>query len=161
MHTDYTMLMSLMLDGEATQADERRLREHLRTCAACAGVWQRWQAVDRRLAAAPLMTPAHQLHRQDHGRIEAQKSKRRRTRWLGSGLLASWLAVSLIGLVVVGVLVYWGSQNPQQASGAFFAVLKGVALRLGSCSVSCGSWGASVRRRWPRGSVFWPRSHVC
>ncbi len=32
----------------------------------------------------------------------------------------------MLGLAVIGVLAYWGSQNPGQASGVFFAALKGV-----------------------------------
>jgi len=126
MHADYTMLMSVVLDGEATPDEMQRLREHLRACAACAGVWERWQAVDRRLDAAPLVSPALTFTENVMARIEAQSLKRRRARWLGSGLFMTWLAGSLLGLAVIGALVYWGSQYPGQASGAFFAALKGV-----------------------------------
>ncbi len=126
MHADYTMLMSVALDDEATPEEMRRLREHLRGCAACAGVWERWQAVDRRLDAAPLVTPALSFTDNVMARIEAQSRKRQRTRWLGSGLFAAWLAGSLLGLAVISALVYWGSQNPGLISGFFFAGLKGI-----------------------------------
>ena len=131
MHTDYTLLMSLMLDGEATPADEQRMREHLRTCGACAGVWERWQALDRRMVAAPHVEPAIDLTDKIMAGIEAQANKRHRARWLGSGFLASWLTVSLIGLAVLGWVIFWSLQNPQQASGLLFAILKGVNV---------GSW---------------------
>ena len=126
MHADYTMLMSVVLDSEATADEMQRLREHLRACAACASVWERWQAADRRLGAAPRVAPAPTFTESVMARIAAQSLRQRRARWLGSGLLGAWLVGSLSGLAVIGALVYWGSQYQGQASGAFFAALKGV-----------------------------------
>ena len=125
MHADYSLLMSVALDDEATPDELLRLREHMRVCSACADVWERWQAVDRRLDAAPFVTPALTFTANVMARIEAQ-SRKRRARWLGSGLFAAWLVGSLLGLAVIGALVYWGSQNPGQVSEVFFAALKGV-----------------------------------
>lgn len=127
MHTDYTTLMSLALDGEATSTEMQRLREHLRTCAACTRVWERWQVVDRQLDAAPFVAPAFNLVDSVMARIEAHEIKRRRTRSFGAALLLSWLVVTVLVLGLCGTLVYWGTHNPQQASGAFFFLLKGVS----------------------------------
>jgi anti-sigma factor RsiW len=126
MHSDYTMLMSVALDNEATPDELQRLRDHVRTCAACAGIWERWQAVDRRLDAAPLVMPAPSFTGAVMARIEARSLQRRRTRRLGSGLVALWLVASLLGLAILGGVLYWGVQNPSQVSGVFFAALKGV-----------------------------------
>jgi len=120
------MLMSVALDNEATPDELQRLREHLRTCNACADVWERWQAVDRRLDAAPLAVPEFAFTDRVMARIEAQSAKRRQPRWLSSGVLAICLIGTLLGLAVIGALAYWGSQNPGQASGVLFAALKAV-----------------------------------
>jgi predicted anti-sigma-YlaC factor YlaD len=126
MHSDYTMLMSVALDGEATPDELERLREHVRTCAGCAGIWERWQVVDRRFDAAPPMTPAFNFADAVIARIEARSLKRQRTRRYAAGLVALALAVSLLGLVTIAGLLYWGAQNPSQVSGVFFAALRGV-----------------------------------
>ena len=88
MHSDYTMLMSVALDDEATPDELQRLREHVRTCAACAGIWERWQVVDRRFDAAPLMTPAPNFADAVMARIEARSLQRRQTRRYATGLVA-------------------------------------------------------------------------
>ena len=126
MHSDYTMLMSVALDDEATPDELQRLREHVHTCAACAGIWERWQIVDRRFDAAPLVTPAPNFADAVMARIEARSLQRRQTQRLASRLVVLWLAVSLLGLVTLGGLLYWGAQNPTQVSGVFFAALRGV-----------------------------------
>jgi anti-sigma factor RsiW len=126
MHSDYTMLMSVALDDEATPDELQRLREHVRTCAACAGIWERWQVVDRRFDAAPLMTAAPNFADAVMARIEARSLKRRQTRRYATGLVALLLAVLLLGLATIGGLLYWGAQNSAQVSGVFFAALRGV-----------------------------------
>ena len=126
MHSDYTLLMSVALDDEATPDELHRLREHVRTCAACAGIWERWQVVDRRFDAAPLVTPAPSFADTVMARIEAQSLQRQQTRRLGSSLLVLWLTVTLLGLAILGGVLYWGAQNPDQVSGVFFAALRGV-----------------------------------
>jgi predicted anti-sigma-YlaC factor YlaD len=126
MHSDYTMLMSVALDDEATPDELQRLREHVRTCAACAGIWERWQVVDRRFDAAPLMTPAPNFADAVVARIEARSLQRRQTRRYAAGLVVLSLAVSLLGLAILAGLLYWGAENPAQVSGVFFAALRGV-----------------------------------
>ena len=127
MHAEYTMLMSVALDNEATPTEQQRLRDHLRTCAACAEVWERWQAVDRRLEAAPLMIPSPSFADTVMARIEAQALKPQRARWLDTRLVMVLLAAGLLlALVLTGVLFYWGAQNPAQVSNIFFTALRGV-----------------------------------
>jgi predicted anti-sigma-YlaC factor YlaD len=126
MHSDYTMLMSAALDDEATPDELQRLREHVRTCATCAGIWERWQVVDRRFDAAPFMTPAPTFTETVMARIEARSAQRRQTRQLGSRLLVFCLAALLLGLTILAGALYLGAQNPGQVSNAFFAALRGV-----------------------------------
>jgi anti-sigma factor RsiW len=114
------------LDDEATPDELQRLREHVRTCAACAGIWERWQVVDRRFDAAPLVTAAPNFADAVMARIEARSLKRRQTRRYATGLVALLLAVLLLGLATIGGLLYWGAQNSAQVSGVFFAALRGV-----------------------------------
>jgi anti-sigma factor RsiW len=125
MHAEYTMLMSVALDDEATPAEQQRLRDHLRTCAACAGVWERWQAVDRRLEAAPLMIPSPSFADTVMARIEAQALKPQRAHWLNARLVAILLAAGLVlALALTGLLLYWGAQNPAEVSNVFFTALR-------------------------------------
>lgn len=128
MHSDYTLLMSMALDDEATPDEVQRLREHVRTCAACAGIWERWQVVDRRFDAAPLVTPPATFTDAVMARIETRSVERRRTYRFGSGLALTWLAASFLSLALLGLLLYWGAQNPGQVSGIFFAILKGLGM---------------------------------
>jgi len=124
MHSDYTILMSVALDDEATPDELRRLREHMRTCAACAGIWERWQVVDRRFDAAPVMAPTPDFADAVMARIAAHSLQRRQTRRFASGLVALALAVLLLGLATLGGLLHLGAQNPAQVSGVFFAALR-------------------------------------
>lgn len=57
MHEHFTKLMSLVLDGEATLEERAQLDMHLRTCLACADVWDAWQKADRLLRQASIMVP--------------------------------------------------------------------------------------------------------
>jgi predicted anti-sigma-YlaC factor YlaD len=124
MHADYTLLMSLVLDDEATPTEEGRLREHLRACGACAGVWTRWQAMDYRLAAVPFVAPPANLVDTVMAQVEARELRRRRARWLGSGLLVSWLAVALISLGIIATLVVLGTRHPGEAKMVFSGALQ-------------------------------------
>lgn len=124
MHADYTLLMSLVLDGEATHAEEGRMREHLRACGACAGTWARWQAMDRRLAAAPFVAPSVDLVDRVMAQVEARELRRRRVRWMGSGLLVGWLGVALVGLAVIAALIILGTRHPNEARSVFSAALQ-------------------------------------
>jgi anti-sigma factor RsiW len=145
MHAEYTLLMSLALDGEVSAAETHRLREHVRTCSDCAAIWERWQAMDRRLTAAPLVAPPVDLVDKVAARLEARELRRRRARWIGSGLMASWLAVVLLGLAAIAVLVIWGTRHPAEASTVLVGSLRlvdGVSWLLISLAAHIGNLGA-------------------
>ncbi len=101
MHDDYTLLMSLVLDREAMPVDVQRLEAHLRICRSCSETWQQWQILDHRLAASPMEAPPIGLAERVVARLDHVELRRRRTRWLGRGLLAG-----LFGLV--GAVGLWG-----------------------------------------------------
>lgn len=116
MHTEFTRLMSLALDNEASQTDLRRLHAHLETCPVCATTWAQWRVVDGRLAAAPLVVPAKSLAPLVSQRLAERALRRRRTRWVGAGLLLVWLSVFALVFVAISVLVGWVMGHPQQVA---------------------------------------------
>ncbi len=126
MHKEYTMLMSAELDGEATPAEAQRLREHVRACAACAAVWQQWQAADRRLGAGGQIAPPVDFTERVLQRLDAAELRRRRIRWLGSGLVLGWLSLMAIAAVLVILVLPWFLGNAPQ-----IAQLKTVAVQMG------------------------------
>jgi predicted anti-sigma-YlaC factor YlaD len=136
MHSEYTLLMSLALDDEAAAADLARLHAHLATCAECRRIWARWQEMDRRLQAEPLLVAPTGLARQVAARLDERELQRRRMRWLGSGLALGWLALSFLGVLAAAGLFAWLSANLQQvgilastaaqALTAFNGLLRGV-----------------------------------
>ena len=118
MHKDITLLMSLVLDGEATAEEEGALREHLHTCTGCASTWQRWQELDRRFEGAPMAMAPAGLAAAVLARVETAQvvSERRHSfaLWLG---LASAAVLVLAGLVAL-VVVNWPLELPGAASAA-------------------------------------------
>jgi anti-sigma factor RsiW len=103
-HAEYTMLMSLVLDGEACADEEVRLREHLRTCEDCRQTWQRWRELDRRLMAAPVIAVPVDFSALVLARIDSRVAEERRRQWFIAGLAAAWVGavvIALLGLVVV------------------------------------------------------------
>ncbi len=128
MHTEFTRLMSLALDQEASSEEARRLRTHLQVCPACAATWAGWQTIDRRLAAAPQVAPPVSLVALVTQRIAAHELRRRRTRWVGSGLLLTWLLAFTLGLAIVVGIASWVAGYPEQIA----TVLSGIAHFLSS-----------------------------
>lgn len=136
MHSEYTLLMSLALDDEAAAADLTRLHAHLATCVECRRVWARWQEMDRRLQAEPLLVAPAGLAQQVAARLEERELQRRRVRWLGSGLALGWLALTVLGLLAAAGLFAWLTANLQQVGAlastaaqvltAFNGLLRGV-----------------------------------
>jgi len=55
---DQERLLSGLLDGELSEAEERRVRAHLQQCARCREVLDQLKVVQRGLAAVPLPTEA-------------------------------------------------------------------------------------------------------
>lgn len=126
---DYTILMSLVLDGEATADENAQLRAHVRSCAACAATWQRWQALDRRFALAPAVVAP-----QDFAVRLAASLERRQAEIAERRLLRS--AVFLMVAVMIA------------ATGIIYAILQGwhVALIAGDGPVMAlwtSAWSAA------------------
>ena len=61
MHQRFTTLMSLQLDGVASQSEQLELGRHLAECPECAAIWEQWQGLDRLLSAAPSAIPSSSL----------------------------------------------------------------------------------------------------
>ncbi len=120
MHGEYTLLMSLALDDEADADDLARLAAHLAACADCREVWARWQEMDRRLRAEPLVAAPVGLARRVAVRLG--EHEQRRARWLSSGLALGWLALVLLGLLAaVGMFVWLVIHLHQTGALASFA----------------------------------------
>jgi anti-sigma factor RsiW len=109
-HGEFTMLMSLVLDGEATGDEGARLREHLRSCDVCALTWQRWQELDRRFALAPVLPAPVNLAASVAIRLNARQAEQVTRRWLMLGLALAWSAVVVIVVLSLGMANGWDLQ---------------------------------------------------
>jgi anti-sigma factor RsiW len=118
MHEDYTLLMSLVLDHEATTDEEDLLYEHLEGCPDCARTWSQWRSNDELFRHEPPLIPPDTLLAGVMGAIERSVRKPANPWWYASGLLLLWsvLAASLVTAVLVCAL--WGVEHPQQISSA-------------------------------------------
>jgi anti-sigma factor RsiW len=128
MHNDYTLLMSLVLDKEASAEEEAELRAHLRTCDECGVTWQRWQEIDRRFVASPLMPAPVGLVDLIITRVEQAQVVRTRRRhfvlWFGLAWVAAFVLTGGLALLVLN----W----PSKASAAAGAAVSGL--------LSVGQW---------------------
>jgi len=130
-HAEYTMLMSLVLDGEAAEDEEVRLRQHLRSCEECRGTWQRWRELDRRLVMAPLIPAPVDFAALVLAQLDTRVAAEQRRRWLMAGLALASVSAMLIILLAVAVANGWAVQlAPEQ--GPLSAAWAGL--------VSTGSW---------------------
>ncbi len=94
--------MSLKLDGQLPDAEERRFEAHLRECRTCAEEWCLWQEIGGLFAGAPAAQPPQDLAARVVLRIQRQP----RPAALGGSLLAMGLGLAVLGVVlVVPVLV--------------------------------------------------------
>lgn len=116
MHTEFTRLMSLVLDHEATPDEVARLQAHLALCPACCAVWVEWNALDRRLADAPMMAPSRNLVPAVMARLAERQAPQRRRWWLAPGLLLVWAAAAAALFLAVALLIWWGWQHPLEAA---------------------------------------------
>ncbi len=148
MHSEYTELMSLALDHEADAAQMAALHAHLKGCAGCAATWARWQAVDARFRAAPMLDAPPQFAE----RVLARLATRRRgwswRGWFGAGLFVTWLAI--VGVILLALLagVWWGITHPLEASLALSAgtrLLSSVLWPVRSAGVILTSTGLSLQ----------------
>ena len=127
MHTEYTLLMSLALDGEASAAEESRLRQHLAVCVQCAATWAQWRRWDEHLRAAPLLSPAPGFAQRVQQRLTIQKRLTRAQHriWPGwAGVAAALIGFGALSLLLAGgvVVALWKTSNPLLASVLLSAV---------------------------------------
>jgi len=114
-HTQYTELMSLILDGEAAPGHQEMLRKHLSECPDCAGVWQAWQAFDVSFREEPMLAPSPDLALRVATRIEERSRWRTWTRWLGASLVIAWMGIAALASLFAVTPVWWGVAHPLQA----------------------------------------------
>ena len=111
-HSEYTLWMSLALDGMLTPTQERRLQSHLAECARCRALWERFALLDDRLRAEPAVMPAPGFTARVEARLRAQR--RRRYGVLGGVLmLLSALSLwSLSAMALLGLAGWWLAHRP-------------------------------------------------
>jgi predicted anti-sigma-YlaC factor YlaD len=146
-HTQYTEMMSLILDGEAAPGQQEVLCKHLLGCPECAAVWEAWQALDVSFSEEPMLTPSPDLALRVAARIEEQSRWRTWTRWLGASLLIAWLGIAAFASLVAVTAVVWGLTHPLQASTVLSAgahVLSAILWPVRSVEVVFASAGLSL-----------------
>jgi anti-sigma factor RsiW len=109
-HSEMTLLMSLVLDDEATEAEARTLREHVARCDACARTWQRWQELDRRFTLAPVVPAPVDFSALVAARLDQRLEEQRRRRWLIAGLALSWVAAVFVAVLAISLVNGWPLQ---------------------------------------------------
>ena len=146
-HTQYTTLMSLILDGEAAFGQQEALRKHLMECPDCAAVWAAWQMLDTEFKEQPMMAPPPGLALQVAARIEERSRWRTWTRWLGASLLIAWLGIAVLALLFAVTVTLWGLTHPMQAGTVLSAgahVLSGIFWPVRSMEMVFASAGLSL-----------------
>lgn len=133
-HAEYTMLMSLALDGEAREDEEVRLRAHLRECEECRQTWQRWRELDRRLMAAPVIPAPVDFAALVLAQLDTRVAQEQRHRWLIAGLALASVSAALVALLALAFVNGWfvglaPEQGPLAAAWAGLASTGGWALR--------------------------------
>lgn len=133
-HAEYTLLMSLTLDGEACEDEEARLREHLRGCDECRQTWQRWRELDRRLTAAPVVAVPVDFSALVLARLDSRVAQERRRRWMIAGLALASVGAIVVALLSLAVFNGWHlelapDQGPLAAAWAGLSSTAGWALR--------------------------------
>lgn len=141
-HEEFTLLMSAALDDEASEAELARLHQHIQQCPDCRATWEIWRKLDVRLAEEPLLVAPAGMAQRVIAAIDGAELRRRRMWWLGSGLMVSWLAVMVVGILAATAVFAWLTGNVQQvgalvATGAAYlsaatGLLKGVAAAVNS-----------------------------
>ena len=121
MHEDYTFLMSLALDHEATTDEEAMLRDHLERCPTCAQTWAQWRRNDELFRNAPQAIPPDTLLTGVMAAIERSSCKPANPWWYATGMLLLWGALAASAVAAVVICVLWGVGHPQQISAVVTA----------------------------------------
>lgn len=132
---EYTVMMSLALDGLLDDGDRRSLEEHVATCAVCQAEWQAMQAVSSLFAGADMVGPPLGFALRVERSLAARERKRRRTLGsmavLTSSLSLAGLTVAAVCLIVAGILAWrWLAPLPavQQGTSALSQMASGMGL---------------------------------
>jgi len=110
-HENYMMWMSLDLDGALGGTQRAALRQHVRTCASCAVVWERMNLIDRTLAVQPEASPRIDLTARVMARVAAHETQRRWYPWF-LVLLAGILTAAVISVALPLAIVLLGLYKP-------------------------------------------------
>ncbi len=143
MHDDMTVLMSLVLDGEATSQERIRLLEHLAVCDDCARLWTRWEAVDLEFTAAPVLMPPADFIANVMSRIEEKQRIRSHVVWVAPGILSLWAGTIAIAAALVALTVLWGMRHPVELGivlASASQLLSGLRALLGGLRVLVGGF---------------------
>lgn len=116
MHNQYTMLMSLVLDREATPDQVAALRQHVAGCGTCAATWREWQALDFRLSEARPVAPPDTFMPGLVARLAERQAERRQRRYVALGLLLAWAGALFVMWVSVVAVTAWGYSHPLEIS---------------------------------------------
>jgi len=146
-HTQYTELMSLILDGEAAPGQQEVLRKHLLECPDCTAVWAAWQVLATGFKDEPMMVPPPGLALRVTARIEERSRWRAWTRWLGASLLIAWLGIAALALLFAITVTMWGLTHPLQAGTVLSAgahVLSAILWPMRSVEVAFATAGLSL-----------------
>lgn len=151
-HAAYTMLMSLVLDDEATETEAARLRSHVASCEACARTWQLWQELDRRLTLAPVLPAPIDFSVAVAARLDRHVAEHGRRRWFMFGLALSWVAAMFVAVAALGFangwhLLFFPDSGPLNAAwigvagmgGWFVRALVAFVEKMGTPTVAAGA----------------------
>lgn len=106
-HAEYTLLMSLVLDDEASEAEAARLRAHVASCDACAQRWLRWQELDRKFDLAPMLPAPMDFSVVVAARLDQHAAEHARRRWFMVSLALSWVAAIVVAVVALALVNGW------------------------------------------------------
>lgn len=112
MHREFTSLMSLALDHEASDEQQSQLSRHLMECAACAATWREWQGLHRRLVTAPAVAVPPTLLPGLLARLEQRATQQHQRRWIVPGVLVAWIGVVLALWCATALFAWWAYRNP-------------------------------------------------
>ncbi len=101
-------MMQAQLDGKLAASDATRLQAHLRDCPLCRAEWERMQALDDLLRAAPMVQPPVRLRVMVMARLERREQARQAVfGWIGLSLAT----VALTMLALAPFLLDWFYQS--------------------------------------------------
>lgn len=104
---NYTVLMSLVLDGEASVDERERLQSHVRSCQSCAVTWQRWQELDRRFTLAPAVVPPRDFAAQIAASLDQRQAEIAEQRLLRSAALLTIAVVMAATAAIYAIVQGW------------------------------------------------------